>query len=90
MLATQSILLILRQGLVHPGQCVPYLIALSTDSEQQVKIKAEQQLTEYTNRYGGIMQVRLELLIMNNFINNMYYIIVYLLDVYKSRIKEIF
>ena len=57
--ATQTILLILRQGLVHPGQCVPHLITLSTDSEQQIRLKAEQQLSEYSSRFGGFMQVKI-------------------------------
>ena len=58
LLTTQTILLILRQGLVHPGQCVPFLIALSTDPESQVTSKIEAQLTDYGSKYGGFMQVR--------------------------------
>ena len=59
LLTTQTILLILRQGLVHPGQCVPFLIALSTDPETQVTSKIEAQLTDYGSKYGGFMQVRM-------------------------------
>lgn len=55
--ALQVTLHTLVQGLVHPGQCVPYLIAMSTDSEPAIKLKADQQLTECSNRFGGFMQV---------------------------------
>ena len=55
--ALQVTLHTLVQGLVHPGQCVPYLIAMSTDVEPAVKLKADQQLTEYSNRFGGFLQV---------------------------------
>ena len=34
--ALRVIQLILSQGLVHPVQIVPYLICMSTDSEQRV------------------------------------------------------
>ena len=57
LLTTQTILVILRQGLVHPGQCVPYLIALSTDPEVKVRNIVEPQLLEHSTRYGGFMQV---------------------------------
>lgn len=57
--ALQAIILILRQGLVHPAQCVPYLIAMSTDSEQTVKVKADQQLSDHSSRYGHFMQSQL-------------------------------
>eukprot|EP00731_Ephydatia_muelleri_P018474 Em0011g514a len=53
------VVLILRQGLVHPAQCVPYLIAMSTDPEAAIRIKAEQQLTEHSSKYGQIMQSHL-------------------------------
>ena len=38
-------------------QCVPYLIAMSTDSESSVKLKADQQLSDHCSRYGHFMQV---------------------------------
>ncbi len=53
----QSVLLILRQGLVHPGQSVAHLIAMSTDPETEIRIKADLQLSEYSGRFGGFMQV---------------------------------
>ncbi|XP_019855038.1 PREDICTED: nipped-B-like protein isoform X1 [Amphimedon queenslandica] len=61
LLTTQTILVILRQGLVHPGQCVPYLIALSTDPEAKVRNIVEPQLLEHSTRYGGFMQTHLTL-----------------------------
>ena len=36
---------------------MPYLIAMSTDSEQTVKVKADQQLSDHSSRYGHFMQV---------------------------------
>ena len=78
--ATQTILLILRQGLVHPGQCVPHLITLSTDSEQQIRLKAEQQLTEYSSRFGGFMQVKRDHLILHCmvFTNRLIHVLVHM------------
>ena len=76
--ALRAVLLILRQGLVHPAQvrnaigygkwgvtvclahmlqCVPYLMAMSTDPDQTIKVKADQHLTDHTSRYGHLMQV---------------------------------
>lgn len=55
--AVQVLLLIIRQGLVHPEQCVPYLITISTDPETSVRVKANQQLTEHSSRYGHFVQV---------------------------------
>lgn len=34
--AVRVVEVVLRQGLVHPVQIVPYLICLSTDSEKEV------------------------------------------------------
>lgn len=55
--AVQVLLLIIRQGLVHPEQCVPYLITISTDPETSVRVKANQQLTDHSSRYGHFVQV---------------------------------
>ena len=49
--------LIMRQGLVHPEQCIPYLITISTDPEPSVRVKANQQLSEHSSRYGHFVQV---------------------------------
>ncbi|XP_032230599.2 nipped-B-like protein B isoform X2 [Nematostella vectensis] len=50
--------LILRQGLVHPVQCVPYLIAAGTDTEPQTCLKADQQITDINNKYSGFVQMK--------------------------------
>ena len=42
---------------MHPGQSVPHLIAMGTDPEQDVRGKADIQLSEYCGRFGGFMQV---------------------------------
>lgn len=67
MTAVESVLLILSQGLVHPGQCVPHLIAMSTDSEEDIKEKADVQLSDYSSRFGGFMQVRYIVIIIPNY-----------------------
>lgn len=38
-------------------QCVPYLIAIGTDEEQQMKVKSDQQLSELANKYSMFVQV---------------------------------
>ena len=55
--SVQVLLLIIRQGLVHPEQCVPYLITISTDPESSIRVKANQQLSEHSTRYGHFVQV---------------------------------
>lgn len=50
--------LILRQGLVHPVQCVPYLIAIGTDEEQQMRVKSDQQLSEIDSKYSMFVQMK--------------------------------
>ncbi|XP_015761571.1 PREDICTED: nipped-B-like protein isoform X2 [Acropora digitifera] len=50
--------LILRQGLVHPVQCVPYLIAIGTDDEPQMRVKSDQQLTEIDSKYSMFVQMK--------------------------------
>ena len=39
------------------SQCIPYLITISTDLEPSVRVKANQQLTEHSGRYGHFVQV---------------------------------
>ncbi|KAK2172752.1 hypothetical protein NP493_933g01007 [Ridgeia piscesae] len=46
MIALSVITLILRQGLVHPVQIVPYLISMGTDSDSIIRAKADQQVQE--------------------------------------------
>lgn len=58
MAALHVVNLILRQGLVHPVQCVPYLIAIGTDEEQQMKVKSDQQLSELANKYSMFVQMK--------------------------------
>ncbi|CAI8012871.1 Nipped-B-like protein [Geodia barretti] len=57
--AVQVLLLIIRQGLVHPEQCIPYLITISTDPESSIRIKANQHLSEHSSRYGHFVQTTL-------------------------------
>ena len=53
--AIQVISLVLRQGLVHPIQCIKFLIAMCTDGEQINRVKAEQQLIELDQKYAGFL-----------------------------------
>ncbi|RDD46191.1 Nipped-B-like protein [Trichoplax sp. H2] len=50
------ILRILRDGLMHPIKCVPYLITLSTDPQKSTKILAEKQLSTLASDYLNFVQ----------------------------------
>ncbi|XP_046372301.1 nipped-B-like protein isoform X3 [Haliotis rufescens] len=52
------VILILKQGLVHPVQCVPYLISMSSDPEAAIRIKADQQLEEIEKKYPGFTHMK--------------------------------
>ncbi|KAG5443974.1 Nipped-B-like protein B [Clonorchis sinensis] len=49
---------ILRQGLIHPVQTVPYLIAVQTDLDQNVRVKADAQLQEIDHKFPGFLSMR--------------------------------
>ncbi|GCB82289.1 hypothetical protein scyTo_0023344, partial [Scyliorhinus torazame] len=53
--ALNVIALTLNQGLVHPVQCVPYLIAIGTDPESTMRNKSDQQLVEIDKKYTGFV-----------------------------------
>ncbi|KAK2153386.1 hypothetical protein NP493_2320g00000 [Ridgeia piscesae] len=57
MIALGVITLILRQGLMHPVQIVPYLISKGTDSDSTIRAKADQQVQELDKKYPGFIQV---------------------------------
>ncbi|XP_013871460.1 nipped-B-like protein B isoform X2 [Austrofundulus limnaeus] len=56
--ALSVITLTLCQGLIHPVQCVPYLIAMGTDPEPTMKNKADQQLVEIDKKYSGFIHMK--------------------------------
>lgn len=56
--ALNVIQLILRQGLVHPVQCMPYLICMSTDPENGIRVKSDQQLEEIEKKYPGFTHMK--------------------------------
>ncbi|XP_022102804.1 nipped-B-like protein A isoform X2 [Acanthaster planci] len=56
--ALQVVIATLKQGLVHPVQCVPYLIAMGSDPEATIRIKADQQLSDIDSRYPGFIQMK--------------------------------
>ncbi|CAB1319300.1 unnamed protein product [Coregonus sp. 'balchen'] len=56
--ALNVIALTLNQGLIHPVQCVPYLIAMGTDPEPSMRNKADQQLVEIDKKYTGFIHVQ--------------------------------
>ena len=43
--------------LFYSQQCVPYLIAIGTDEEQQMRVKSDQQLSEIDSKYSMFVQV---------------------------------
>ncbi|MGH0176631.1 UNVERIFIED_CONTAM: hypothetical protein FKN15_073655 [Acipenser sinensis] len=53
--ALNVIALTLNQGLIHPVQCVPYLIAMGTDPEPTMRNKSDQQLIEIDKKYTGFI-----------------------------------
>ncbi|XP_063051762.1 nipped-B-like protein A isoform X2 [Engraulis encrasicolus] len=56
--ALNVIALTLSQGLIHPVQCVPYLIAMGTDPEPTMRNKADQQLMEIDKKYTGFIHMK--------------------------------
>lgn len=56
--ALSVIALTLNQGLIHPVQCVPYLIAMGTDPEASMRNKADQQLVEIDKKYTGFIHMK--------------------------------
>uniref|UniRef100_A0AAY4CG10 Nipped-B protein n=1 Tax=Denticeps clupeoides TaxID=299321 RepID=A0AAY4CG10_9TELE len=56
--ALSVIALTLSQGLIHPVQCVPYLIAMGTDPEPTMRNKADQQLVEIDKKYTGFIHMK--------------------------------
>ncbi|XP_060046943.1 nipped-B-like protein isoform X2 [Erinaceus europaeus] len=56
--ALSVIALTLNQGLIHPVQCVPYLIAMGTDPEPAMRNKADQQLVEIDKKYAGFIHMK--------------------------------
>ncbi|XP_013407379.1 nipped-B-like protein B isoform X1 [Lingula anatina] len=56
--ALTVISLILKQGLVHPVQCMPYLISMSTDCEANIRLKADQQMQEIDKKYPGFVHMK--------------------------------
>uniref|UniRef100_A0A8C4WX11 Nipped-B protein n=1 Tax=Eptatretus burgeri TaxID=7764 RepID=A0A8C4WX11_EPTBU len=56
--ALNVVWLTLNQGLVHPVQCVPYLIAMGTDPEPVTRNKADQQLLEIDRKYPGFVHMK--------------------------------
>ena len=41
-------------------QCVPYLICMGSDTDLNIRIKADQQLQEIDKKYPGFIQVCVE------------------------------
>ncbi|KAK4474435.1 hypothetical protein MN116_001591 [Schistosoma mekongi] len=56
--ALSVITTILRQGLVHPVQTVPYLIAMQSDIDPNIRIKADAQLQEIDTKFPGFLTMR--------------------------------
>ncbi|CAL8321731.1 unnamed protein product [Lota lota] len=56
--ALSGIVLTLSQGLIHPVQCVPYLIAMGTDPDPNMRNKADQQLVDIDKKYTGFIHMK--------------------------------
>ncbi|XP_059905989.1 nipped-B-like protein A isoform X2 [Gadus macrocephalus] len=56
--ALSGIVLTLSQGLIHPVQCVPYLIAMGTDPDPTMRNKADQQLVDIDKKYTGFIHMK--------------------------------
>lgn len=56
--AMKVIQLVLRQGLVHPIQIVPYLICLSTDSFRENSHRADHHLQQIDKQYSGYINMK--------------------------------
>ncbi|KAM6985316.1 nipped-B-like protein B [Aplochiton taeniatus] len=56
--ALNVIALTLNQGLIHPVQCVPYLVAMGTDPEPTMRNKADQQLVDIDKKYTGFIHMK--------------------------------
>ncbi|MEE6458027.1 hypothetical protein FKM82_000154 [Ascaphus truei] len=56
--ALNVIALTLNQGLIHPVQCVPYLIAMATDPEPSMRNKSDLQLVEIDKKYTGFIHMK--------------------------------
>lgn len=52
---------VLRQGLVHPVQIVPYLICLSTDTRREIAHRADHHLQEIDKKYPGFVNMKCHL-----------------------------
>jgi cohesin loading factor subunit SCC2 len=48
--------MVLTQGLVYPIECVPYLIAMTTDAEKTIQTKALYHLTSLLKAHPGFVQ----------------------------------
>ncbi|XP_062705651.1 nipped-B protein-like isoform X2 [Aedes albopictus] len=58
MWAMRVVEIVLRQGLVHPVQIVPFLICLSTDPEREVAHSADRHLQEIDKQYPGFVNMK--------------------------------
>ena len=56
--ALRVIQLVLAQGLVHPVQIVPYLVCMSTDTEDMIAHSADKQLQDIEKKYPGFIGMK--------------------------------
>ncbi|XP_050736968.1 nipped-B-like protein isoform X1 [Eriocheir sinensis] len=56
--ALRVIQLVLAQGLVHPVQIVPYLVCMSTDTEEVIAHSADKQLQDIEKKYPGFIGMK--------------------------------
>ncbi|XP_071519960.1 nipped-B-like protein [Panulirus ornatus] len=56
--ALRVIQLVLAQGLVHPVMIVPYLVCMSTDTEEAIAHSADKQLQDIEKKYPGFIGMK--------------------------------
>ncbi|CAE1303158.1 SCC2 [Acanthosepion pharaonis] len=56
--ALEIIQIVLRQGLIHPVQCVPYLITMGTELDPNIRVKSDQQLQDIDKKYPGFIHMK--------------------------------
>ncbi|CDW55629.1 nipped B protein [Trichuris trichiura] len=56
--ACEVIVRTLQQGLIHPGQCMPCVIAMTTDPVEEIRSSSSSILKEIDSKYAGFVQMK--------------------------------
>lgn len=58
--ALKVVVKILKQGLIHPAQCIPFLIAMGTDQEQINRAMSENYLKEFESNHPQLFHMKVK------------------------------